>query len=256
MSPCVSQSPRSDARCCDAGSGVVSPACLPVCQMPDTVTLAPGSSPACLPVSPSLSDARCCLPVSACLPVSPSLRGQMPPRVSQSAAGRCDAGVVSPACLPVSPSLRSQIWQMLRRWLRGRVSRLFACLRESPRSDARCCDFCDAGFGVVSPACLPVSPSLRGDAGSPASLCLSVSVQMPDAWLQGRVSQSLRSDARRCKAGSGRVSRLSPCVWTPDAVTLALPVASCPVSRLTLLGIQFGSVRLPSAHVAAARKRN
>ena len=58
----VSQSLRSDARCCDAGSGVVSP---------------------------------------ACLPVSPSLRGQMPDAVI--------SGVVSPACLTVSPSLRGQM---------------------------------------------------------------------------------------------------------------------------------------------------
>ena len=62
----VSQSLRSDARCCDAGSRVVSPACLPVSpslsgQMPDAVTLAPGS---CLPL------------VSLCLPVS-AVRCQM-----------------------------------------------------------------------------------------------------------------------------------------------------------------------------------
>ena len=61
-------SPRSDARCCDAGSGVVSPACLPVsarCCAPCPVSPSlrgqmPDAVPACLPVSPSLSDARCC----------------------------------------------------------------------------------------------------------------------------------------------------------------------------------------------------
>ena len=50
--PCVSQSLRSDARCCDAGSGVVSPACLPV--FPVSAVGSGVVSPACLPVSPSL----------------------------------------------------------------------------------------------------------------------------------------------------------------------------------------------------------
>ena len=57
---------------------------------------------------------------------------------------------------------------------------------------------CDAGSGVVSPACLPVCASLQG--------------QMPDAatlvsglCLAGCVSQSPRSDARCCDAGSGVV---------------------------------------------------
>ena len=58
--------PSLDARCCDAGSGVVSPACLPVSpslrgQMLDAVTLVPGS---CIPL------------VSLCLPVS-AVRCQM-----------------------------------------------------------------------------------------------------------------------------------------------------------------------------------
>ena len=63
MSPAclfVSQFLHSKARCCDAGCGVVSPACLPVSpkglcgQMPDAVTLAAGS---CLPlVSQSLQN--------------------------------------------------------------------------------------------------------------------------------------------------------------------------------------------------------
>ena len=71
----VSQSLWSDARCCDAGSVVVSPACLPVSlvfpaclpvlspslcdQMPDAVTLAPGSClPRLSPVSPSFCGQR------------------------------------------------------------------------------------------------------------------------------------------------------------------------------------------------------
>ena len=64
----VSQSLWSDARCCDAGSRVVSPACAPVClcgQMLDVV------SPACLPVSPPVSAVRCRVSRSPCLPVSP-----------------------------------------------------------------------------------------------------------------------------------------------------------------------------------------
>ena len=69
----VSQSLRSDARCCNADSRVESPACLPVSlvfptclpvspslwgQTPDAVTLAPGS---CLPL------VSLCLAVSAML---------------------------------------------------------------------------------------------------------------------------------------------------------------------------------------------
>ena len=150
----------------------MSPACLPVSpslcgQMPDAVTPAPGS---CLPL------------VSLCLPVS------MPDAV--------DAGsrVVSPGCLPVSPSQCDQMPDTVTQ-AAGRVSRVSPkCLpsvSQSPWSDARCCD---AGSGVVSPACLSASPSLCGRM----------------LW--------------------GRVSRLSPCVFMPDAVTLAsglcLPLVS------------------------------
>ena len=102
---------------CDAGSG----SCFPLVflspslsgQMPDAVTLAPGS---CLPL------------VSLCLPVSAS-------------AVRCE---------------------------------MLGCemLTLSLRSDARCCD---AGSGVVSPACLPVSPSLSPCVSQLVSLCLPVS---------------------------------------------------------------------------------
>ena len=190
MSPaCLLASPSLCGQMPDAGSRVVSPACLPpspsLCgQVPDTVTPAPGS---CLPLvsSPSFyqslrSDARSFDAGSgvvspACLPVLfPCL-----PKVSMPDAG---CGVVSPACLPVFP-----------KGLCGRMPDVvtppaglplvFFCVSQSPRSDARCCD---AGSGVVSPACLPVSPSFRGqmpDAVTPApgsclplvSLCLPVS---------------------------------------------------------------------------------
>ena len=145
---------------CDAGSGVLFSACLPVSSL--------------------RSEARCCDAGSrvspACLPVSPSLCGQMPDAVTP-ALGSC-LPLVS-LCLPVS-AVRCQ---MLRRRLRGRVSRLFCCVSQSLPSDAR---FCDAISGVVSPACLPVSPSLCGqmpDAVTPAlgsclplvALCLPVS---------------------------------------------------------------------------------
>ena len=126
----VSQSLWSDARCRDAGSRVVSPAaCLPVCgQMPDAVTPAAGS---CLPL------------VSLCLPDAVTL-----------APGSC-LPLVS-LCLPVSAVCR------------GRVSSLSPRVSQSPRSDARCYDAaplvflclvvsavrcqCDAGSGVVFPA--------------------------------------------------------------------------------------------------------
>ena len=114
------------------GSGSCLP-CLPG-QMLDAVTPAPGLSPACLVVSPSLvAGSRVVSP--ACLAVSPSLRGQMPDAVTPGLSPAClpvsDAGsVVSPACLPVSP---------------------------------RCCDAARGSclplvsLCVVSPACLPVS---------------------------------------------------------------------------------------------------
>ena len=200
----VSQSFRSYARCCDAGSRVVSPACARCCdagclplvslcpslcgQMPDAVTLALGS---CLPLV--------FLPVSA-------VWG----RVSR----------LSP-CVPVSP-VRCQ---MLRRWLRGRVFRLSPCVSQSLRSE--CCDACS---GVVSPACLFVSPSLCGqvsvsDAGS-CLPCLSFCGRMPDAATLAR----------------GCVSRLSPCVWMPNAVTLApglcLPHVELASREASISGLQ------------------
>ena len=166
FSPCVSQSLRSYATCCDAGSGsclplqmlrrwlrVVSPACLPVsCQTPmlgrwlcrgrvsrlspyvsqslrSDVRCCDAGSGVVSPASQSLrSDARCCDVSPAGLPVSPSLCGHMPHAVTL-APGSCLPlqmlrrwlRVVSPACLPVSGC------QMLRRCLRGCVSR-FLCV--------------------------------------------------------------------------------------------------------------------------------
>ena len=72
----VSQSLWSDARCRDAGSRVVSPAaCLPVCgQMPDAVTPAAGSClplvSLCLPDAVTLAPGSCLPLVSLCLPDS------------------------------------------------------------------------------------------------------------------------------------------------------------------------------------------
>ena len=104
-----------DARCCDAGSGVVSAACLlvspisrwlgacfPVCgRMPDAVTL----------VSLYL-DARCCDAGSAV--GCQMLRRRCRPLRSEA---RCfDAwtpDVGSPACLPVSPPVSAVRCQML-----------------------------------------------------------------------------------------------------------------------------------------------
>ena len=75
---------------------------------------------------------------------------------------------------------------------------------------------CDAGSGVLLSACLPVSQSrLSGQMlDSPACLPVSPSLcgQMPDAVTPAPGScLPLRSDARCCDAGSGLVSRLSPC---------------------------------------------
>ena len=114
----VSQSLRSDARCCDAGSGVV--------------------SPACLPVSPSLSLVFLCLPVRCC-DAGSGLACPLPVRC-------CDA-VVSPACLPVSPSLSLALVSL--------------CLPVS------CCDAGSGCLPLVS-LCLPVS-------------CLSACVSPSDA---------------------------------------------------------------------------
>ena len=70
-------------RKCDAGSGVLFSACLPVSQSlrSDARCCNADSRVACLPVS---------LVFPACLPVSPSLCGQMP-----------DAVTLAPACLPL-----------------------------------------------------------------------------------------------------------------------------------------------------------
>ena len=151
----------------DAGSRVVSPACPPLSpslcsQMPDALVVCPASR--LLPVSQSVqSDARCCdagCGVVSCLP----LVSLCPARSLRSDPRRCDAGcgVVSCTCLPVSPSLRGQMPDAVT-LAPGRVSRLSPSFSQTLvpglRSDARCWD---AGSGVVSPACLPVSPSLCG----------------------------------------------------------------------------------------------
>ena len=159
--------------------------------MPDAVTLAPGRVSRLSPcVSLSLrSDARCCDAVRV---VSPAVS---------------DTGCVS----RLSPCVSH-----LPLFVTLAPGSCFPLVSQSLRSDARCVD---AGFEIVSPPCLPVSPSLCGrmlDAVTPAPSRLSP-----------RVSQSLRSDARCCALGPGRVSRLSPCVsclrgQMPDAVTLAL----------------------------------
>ena len=100
----VSQSLRSDARCSDAGSGVVSPFVSSLRgQMPDVVS-------------------------PACLPLSPSLRGQMP-----DAPGSC-LPLVSLSCVSQSPRsdarccLSPCVSQSVRRWLWGRVSPLSPCV--------------------------------------------------------------------------------------------------------------------------------
>ena len=202
--------------------------CLPspsLCgQMPDAVTLAPGS---CLPLvslsgcdagsglvsfaclSQSLqSDARCCdagLPLVSlsgalgwCLSlVFPSLCGRMPDAVTSSLCGQmADAVTLAPgSCLPLV------LWP-----------------------DARCCD-----AGSLSPC---VSQSLAP--GSP-SLC----GRMPDSVTPSRlsfcVSQSLRSDARRCDAGSWVVSPACLPVSAVDAL------AWHPVTGVRLPSALFGS---------------
>ena len=108
-----------------------------------------------------------------------------------------------------------------------------------------CCDACS---GVVSPACLPVSLSPRSDAGrmAPGS-CLPLVFRLPVSAVR---CQIVSVSAVRCQTLQGWlrvVSPGSPCVWMPGAVTLALPVSSCPVSRLTLLGIQYTWQQLASA---------
>ena len=140
---CVCRSLRSDARCCDAGSGVVSPACLPVSQSLRSNARCCGGSAACLAVCGKVSAvtlaAGSCLPlVSLCLP-----------RSLRSDARCCDAGcgVVSPACLPVSPSLCGQM------------------------------------LDVVSPACLPVSPSVCGQMSCLPLVSLSPSLSVKGQML-------------------------------------------------------------------------
>ena len=115
----VSQSLRSDARCCDAGSRVVSPACPCVSQ-----SLRDAGLSLCV-CQPLRSDANAVTPATGGVPLdSQGLCGQIPDAVTL-APGR------SPACLPVSPSLCGQC-HMLRRRLRCRVSRLPPCLQVSP----------------------------------------------------------------------------------------------------------------------------
>ena len=202
--------PISAVRCCGAGSGVVSPACLPVSpslcgQTPDAVTPAPGS---CLPLvslSPTLwLAAGSCLPLVSlclCLPVS---------------AVRCQTlapGWGGPACLPLSPSLCSQM-----------LDALVVCPAWLPVSQSLRSDACDAGSGFVSPPCLPVSQSVQSDvrccdAGCGVVSCLPLVSLCP--------AKSLWSDPRRCDAGCGVVSCTCLPVSAslrgqmPDAVTLA-----------------------------------
>ena len=183
--------------CCDAGCGVVSPACLPVWML-DAVTLAAGL---CLPLvslclpSPVFCDAGSGV-VSPCLPVSPSL---LVSQSMRSDARCCDAGsgVVSPACLPV--------------WMPDAVTLaaglclpLVSLCLPSPV-------FCDAGSGVVS--CLPVPVS------QPLPVCLSPSLcgQTPDAATLAAglclrlVFLCLQASAVGCQMLIR--SPLSPCVW-------------------------------------------
>ena len=170
LSPCVSQALRSDARCCDAGSGVVSPACLAVSpslcgQTPDAVTPAPGS---CLPL------------VLLCLP---SLCGQTP-----------DAPGSSPAC--VSRVLRSDARCCDAGWLRPSLDAGSAgwclplvclCL---PVSAVRC----EAGSGFVSPACLPaVTPAdARCRSACVQRMCLSLGqaqcIPVEHRWVEPEAS--------------------------------------------------------------------
>ena len=147
LSPCVSQSLRSDARCCDAGSGVVSPACLSLCDAGSGASLCLPAPDAVTP-APGLSPACLPLPVSSCL-VSHQCRFLL---VSLSLWSECcdaGSGVVSPACLPVSRSLCDAV-----------TLAPGSCLPLVSVS------FCGQRPDVVTPApgrshaCLPVSPSL------------------------------------------------------------------------------------------------
>ena len=143
-----------------------------------------------------------------------------------------------------------------------------ACLPVFARSDARCCD---SGSGVVSPACLPVSPSLYGqmpdaldarccDAGSQmlplCRLSSSLCDRMPDAVTLAPGSclpQFLRSEARCCDAGSGVVSPTCLPVSRSlcDAATLAPGCVSWPQLRARLpprvISVLIPAIKLRSA---------
>ena len=231
--------PGSGARCCDAGSGVVSPASLSVspylCGQMLWRRLRGRVSRLSPCVSQSLrSDARCCDAGSgvvspARLPVSHAVAlaaGLCLPLVSLCLCGRMAAGcgVVSPACLPmpVSPSLCGQMPDA------GSRVGCPACL---PLSPSLCSQMPDALVvcptwlpGFVSPPCLPVSQSVQSDArccdaGCGVLSCLPLVSLCP--------AKTLRSDPRRCDAGCGVVSctclPVSPSLrgQMPDAVTLA-----------------------------------
>ena len=250
MSPaCLPQFLRSEARCCDAGSGVVFPLVSLCLQMLDAVRPAGGRVSH---LSPCVSQSR--LPVSAVgcqmLTLAPGFSA-------------CVSDVSRRLSL-VSQSLRSDA--MLRRWLPDAatlaagsclplVSLCLSCfllvsllpdavtpapgsclplVPLSPslvslrlRPDARCCD---AGSG----ACLPVS----------CSLCDAVTrLRVRVSRLSPCVSQLLRSEARCCDAGSGVVSPaclpVSPSLYgqLPDALTPVPLVSLClPVSSVFAVG--------------------
>ena len=119
VSLCLPVSRLLPVRCCDAGSGVVSPACLPVSPSLSLVFLCLPVrcvSPTCLAVSPSPSLASLCLPVrccdagsglplvSLCLPVSRLSACVSPSDAVTPAPGSClrlPPGIVSLASLPI-----------------------------------------------------------------------------------------------------------------------------------------------------------
>ena len=192
--------PISAVRRCGAGSGVVSPACLPVSpslcgQMPDAVRR---WLRGCVSrFSPCVSAVGCQLAVvsPACLPVpvSPSLCGQMP-----------DAGsrVVSPACLPLSPSLCSQM--------------LLLCVPPPA------CSLSPSLCSQMPDAVTLAAGSCRVSRLSPCVL-QGLSGQIPDAVTLAAGSClalvslcSPRSDARCCDAGSRSCLPLVS-LFLPDA---------------------------------------
>ena len=212
--------PGSGARCCDAGSGVVSPASLSVspylCGQMLWRRLRGRVSRLSPCVSQSLrSDAACCGVVSDAVTPAP---GSCLPLVSLSPMlWRLLRGCVS----RLSPCVSAVGWQLAAGSCLPLVS-LCLCL---PVSAVRCQTLAP-GWGVpLVSLCLPVS-AVRcqmlllcvplGSLGSClplVSLSPSLCSQMPDAVTLA--------------AGSCRVSRLSPCVLQrlsgqiPDAVTLA-----------------------------------